>query len=272
MRPCRRINFRFCLFLFLVSFPALTRAASCFPAPTNILGWWPGEGSAADIIGTNNGVLQGGATASAAGKVGTAFSFDGTNSFVAISNSALLRPTNFTIEGWVRFTGLDSGGSGGSPAGDQYIIFRQNTRSSDFEGFDLSKTRVGSNDFFRFLISSASGQTAQIYSLTTLTNGTWYHVAAVRGSNFTQIYVNGVLERQTNVTFAQDYGNFPLYFGTSGQSFWDHKLKGNLDEVSIYNRALSSNEIASIYAAGTSGKCKAPSITLQPQSHSVGFG
>jgi alpha-tubulin suppressor-like RCC1 family protein len=272
MRTCQRV--KFCLLLFLVSFPALTRAASCFPAPTNILGWWPGEGSAADIIGTNNGILQGGATASAAGMVGSAFGFDGTNSFVAISNSALLRPTNFTIEAWVRFTGLDSAGSGGSPAGDQYIIFRQNTRSTDFEGFDLSKTRVGASDVFRFLVSSATAQTAEIRSSTTISTGIWYHVAAVRGSNFTQLYVNGVLQRQTNVVFAQDYGNFPLYFGTSGQSFWDHKLKGNLDEVSIYDRPLGSNEIASIYAAGALGKCHGPppAVIAQPVDQSVYVG
>jgi alpha-tubulin suppressor-like RCC1 family protein len=272
MRTCQRVYF--CLFLFLVSFPALTRAASCFPAPTNLVGWWPGEGSAADTIGTNNGTLQGGATASAAGMVGSAFGFDGTNSFVAISNSALLRPTNFTIEAWVRFTSLDSAGSGGSPAGDQYIIFRQNTRSTDFEGFDLSKTRVGGTDVFRFLVSSATAQTAEIHSSTTISTGIWYHVAAVRGPNFTQIYVNGVLERQTNVAFQQDYGNFPLYFGTSGQSIWDHKLKGNLDEVSIYDRPLSSNETASIYAAGALGKCHGtpPTLVTQPVDQSVYVG
>src|SRR5207237_9703056 len=83
--------------------------------------------------------------------------------------------------------------------------------------------------------------------------------------------VNGALERQTNITFPQDYGNFPLYFGTSGQT-WDHKLKGNLDEVSLYNRALSSNEIAAIYSAGAAGKCKAPNITAQPQSATVFAG
>lgn len=242
--------------LFLVCFSSSTYAASCLPAPTNILGWWPGDGSATDIAGTNDGTLQGGATASGPGIVASAFGFDGINSLVAIPNSAVLRPTNFTIEAWVRFTALDSAGSGGSPAGDQYIIFRQNSRSSDFEGFDLSKTRVGATDVFRFLIASETAQTAEIHSSTTISTGVWYHVAAVRGSNLTQLYVNGVLERQTNVAFAQDYGNFPLYFGTSGQSYWDHKLKGNLDEVSIYGRALSSNEIASIYAAGASGKCK----------------
>jgi hypothetical protein len=94
----------------------------------------------------------------------------------------------------------------------------------------------------------------------------WYHVAAVRGSNFTQLYVNGRLERQMTVSFPQDYGTLPLYFGTSGQSYWDHKLKGSLDEVSLYNRALSSNEVAAIYAAGAAGKCKGATPGVLTQS------
>jgi Alpha-tubulin suppressor and related RCC1 domain-containing proteins len=246
--------------------------SDCVSNPTGLIGWWPGDGSANNVLGTNSGTLQGGAAANAPGQVGTAFSFDGTNGFVQITDSPLLRPTNLTIEAWVRFASLDSSGSGGSPAGDQYLVFRQNSRSSDFEGFDLSKTRVGGSDVFRFLISSTSAQTVEIHSSTTISTGVWYHVAAVRGSNFMQIYVNGNLERQTNISFAQDYGNFPLYFGSSGESYWDHKLKGNLDEVSLYNRALSASEIAAIYGAGSAGKCKAPIIVTQPQSQTVVAG
>src|SRR5262249_54963573 len=149
-----------------------------------------------------------------------------------------LKPANLTIEAWVRFSGLDSQGSGGSPPGDQYIVFKQNTRSAGFEGFDLSKTRVGSNDFFRFLVTSASGQEAELHSATVLSTGVWYHVAGVRGSSLLQLYVNGVLERQTNISSPMDYGNLPLFFGSSGQTYWDHKFKGTLDEVSLYNRAL----------------------------------
>src|SRR5262249_21151791 len=153
----------------------------------------------------------------ALGMVATAFSFDGTNSYVQIPDAPELRPTNFTIEAWVRFGGLDSQGSGGSPAGDQYIVFKQNSRGPGFEGFDLSKTRIGTTDFFRFMVTSVSDQQAEIESSTPLTSNVWYHVAAVRGSNFLQLYVNGQLERQTNVSFPQDYGTLPLFFGTSGQ-------------------------------------------------------
>ena len=144
------------------------------------------------------------------------------------------------------------------------MVFKQNTRSGDFEGFDLSKTRVAGGDVFRFLVTSATAQSAEIHSSTLLATGVWYHVAAVRGSNFTQLYVNGNLESQTNVAFAQNYGTLPLYFGTSGQSYWDHKLNGSLDEVSLYNRALSSNEVAAIYAAGAAGKCK---LVTGPDHH-----
>ncbi|MGD0263203.1 MAG: LamG domain-containing protein, partial [Verrucomicrobiota bacterium] len=187
-------------------------APGCVTPPSGLAGWWPGDGNANDIAGTNNGTLQGGATATAAGMIAQAFSFDGTNAYVQIPNNAALQPTNLTIEAWVRFSSLDSAGSGGSPAGDQYIVFKQNSQTWNFEGFDLSKTRVAGGDVFRFLVTSATAQSAEIHSATLVTTGIWYHVAAVRGSNFTQLYVNGQLERQTNVAFAQNYGSLPLYF------------------------------------------------------------
>jgi hypothetical protein len=240
--------------------------------PNGLVGWWPGDGSAVDIAGANNGSLAGNATANAAGVAASAFGFDGTNGYVQIPDSLFLHQPNLTVEAWVRFSSLDSAGSGGSPAGEQYIVFKQNTRSGNFEGFDVGKDRVGGSDFFRFTVSSASGQIAEIRSSTTVSAGVWYHVAAVRGSNFTQIYVNGQLERQTNVNFPQDYGSLPLFFGTSGQSYWDHKFNGNLDEVSLYNRALSANEIAAIYTAGSAAKCKGPRMVSQPQSQTVLVG
>jgi uncharacterized protein Usg len=96
--------------------------------------------------------------------------------------------------------------------------------------------------------------------VTLVTTGVWYHVAAVRGPDFLQLYVNGNLDAQVSVDFPQDYGTLPLYFASSGESYWDCKLSGSLDEVSLYNRVLSADEIAAIYQAGSSGKCKPPSI------------
>ena len=246
-------------------------ATGCFSTPTGLLGWWAGDGDANDINGANNGTLQGGATAGVAGVVGSAFSLDGTSSYVQIPDSPVLRPANLTIEGWVLFTSLDSDGSG-APVGRQYIVFKQNSRSSAFEGYALFKTRVAGGDVLAFTVSSALGEIIELQSTALIATGVWYHVAGVRGSDYVQLYVNGQLANQTNLTFAQDYGTFPLYFGTSGQSYWDRKLKGLLDEVSLYNRALSLSEIAAIYAAHSDGKCKAVTITVQPQSQTVVTG
>ena len=64
---------------------AVTMPGNCVSAPAGIVGWWPADGSANDIVGTNNSSLQGGATVTAAGRDGLAFSFDGTNGFAQIS-------------------------------------------------------------------------------------------------------------------------------------------------------------------------------------------
>lgn len=238
-------------------------AQNCDPAPAGLIGWWPGDGGANTIAGTNNGILEGGATASTPGIVDTAFLFDGTNGFVMIPDAPILHPTNLTIEAWVRCDLLDTPSINSYP-GQQYIVFHQNTQMFDFEGFALAKDReprfTGTNDTWAFDVTCTNGEEVFVESLTVVRTNVWYHLAGVYGPGFIQLYVNGKLEGQTNVTFPIDYGNEPLYFGTTGQPYYDHKFGGALDEVSLYDRALSSNEIAAIYAAGPRGKCKIPTV------------
>jgi len=69
----------------------------------DLVSWWPGDGSANDIAGPNNGILQGAATFGA-GIVGQAFVFDGSaGTEVLIPDNPSLNPsTAFTIEGWIK--------------------------------------------------------------------------------------------------------------------------------------------------------------------------
>jgi hypothetical protein len=247
-------------------------AVACLPAPSGIVGWWPGDGNANDIIGTNNGTLQGGATANAAGTVDSCFSFDGTNGYVQVPDSSVLEPSNLTVEAWVKFSSLETYGVGQNGnqinPGHQYIVFKQNNISGVYQNFGiaygLGKDRYPNvpapytnGDIFYFNVMDSAGNYVEVDSPIVIATNVWYHVAGVRGPNYIQLYVNGQLQGQVGTTGPQDYsGSWPLYFGTTGQSFWDGKLNGMLDEVSFYNRPLASNEIASIYNAGAAGKCK----------------
>lgn len=243
--------------------------ADCQPAPTGLVSWWAADGNATDLVGTNHGTLQGSATASLPAYVDRGFSFDGTNGFVTIPDATALKPAQFTIETWVKFDSLFSQTTGAA-AGVQFLVHKQNTRPNNwFSAYALLKNsshRIGfdlisSNQTEVFLSSSSVVQT-----------GVWYHVVGVRGSNSAQLYINGALAQQTAINFASDYGNYPLYLGTSGHPTYDGRLKGQLDEVSLYQRALSAGEITALYAAGSAGKCRGPVFTQHPQSQTVVIG
>ena len=244
--------------------------ADCVPA-NGLVAWWPADANGNDIVSTNNGILKGGANASAPGIVGSAYSFDGTNGYVEIPDSSVLRQTNFTIEAWARFDSLDSPASGNSPAGQQYLVFREGVHLEYFAGFAFTKVRVPKGDVFAFEVDSSDGQAVRLLSQTLVVTGAWYHVAGVRGTNYLQLYVNGQLESQAHVNFPQSYGDYPLYLGTTAQPSWDHKFSGMLDEVALYDRALTSNQIAALYASPAGGKCK-PLILSQPESQTLSAG
>lgn len=228
-----------------------------------MIAWWPGDTTnVTDIFSTNNGALFDGAQSGVPGYDGGAFVFNGTN-YAAIPDSLALHPANLTIETWARCDFLDTPSINSYP-GQQYIIFHQNAQVDNFEGFDLAKDRrplyIATNDTWCFEVTSVEGNNVFIESQVYVHTNEWHHLAGVRGSNYIQLYVDGVLQGETNVDFPVGYGNEPLYFATTGQSYYDHKFGGALDEIGFYNRALSSNEIYAIYAAGHSGKCKTPSM------------
>jgi hypothetical protein len=85
-------------------------------------------------------------------------------------------------------------------------------------------------------------------------SNTWYHVAGTWGTNGINIYVNGALTGNNPYT-----GPAPAFtkYNLIGRSSWPQsQIDGRVDEVEIFNRALSQGEIYAIYAAGPAGKCK----------------
>jgi len=212
-------------------------SGQCVSTPEDQTAWYRGEGNASDSQGTGNGAAFNSVTYTA-GKVGQAFDLPDGDAHVQIPDSAAVRPTSFTVEGWFNFSSYNNefrqliGKSSADPSYSSYAIY--------IYGGLLTATSTNGVD----LGNSLS------YSLTPIP-GQWYHIAFTREEGGSQsLYVNGVaVDSDTSNAIA--YANTPLLLGhDSGGS-----IHGKIDEVSIFSRAMNATEIQSIYAAGGAGKC-----------------
>src|SRR6185436_13240061 len=90
----------------------------------------------------------------------------------------------------------------------------------------------------------------------TITDTAWHHVAVTKNGSTVVFYLDGVAEPaityNTTFTFTTD-----LRIGAVNSAA-EASFLGMIDELSIYNRALSTNEIQAVYAAGSGGKCPPP--------------
>jgi hypothetical protein len=237
---------------------------NCTKAPVGLVGWWRAEGNAFDSAGTNNGTTPFGIIYTN-GEVGAAFSFNASGKRVSIPDSDDFKLTNsLTIEGWIRIN-ADGG----------FIFFR----GDDRPGLDPYALIMGSSGHVSFHIGSDS---SYIDLEAPITYGVWQHVAAtLDGANGQMsIYTNAVLAAQTNTAIRPLRDLDPAYepaigIGNHGGTFHDFSFNGQIDEISLYSRALSQDEILAIYSAGTAGKCftgQPPTITSQPVSQTVAIG
>jgi hypothetical protein len=205
--------------------------------------WWPGDGNGDDIIGGNNGTLLSNATANATGMVGQAFSFDGVNAVVSAGTNGFFDfndgSANFSIEGWVKPSALPSFSTGFA-----------SKSLGNFDGWVFGIFWDGA------LMFSGCGNWYVSSRPVVLATGVWSHVAVTLTAGTYTLYLNGS-QVYSGAGGTWSGSTAALRFGTNPPR---QNYSGLLDELSMYNRALSSNEVAAIYAAGSAGKCHGPAI------------
>lgn len=224
--------------------------ATVHAVPPGIVGWWKADGNANDSAGTNHGTLIPGATY-AAGKIGQAFSLNGAGAYVDIGNGPALQVSagDFTVAAWVNFASI---------ANDMSIVDKMAFHFvPDDDGWRLIKQ---ADNHFWFCFGRGTspafaengcfvGADTTVRSATIATPGVWYHVAGVKSGNSISIYVNGVLESTTNpLGPVIDSNTTPLRIG-SFVTFAPAYMNGLIDEVQLYNRALTVAEIQSLTKA-----------------------
>lgn len=231
---------------------------TCVAPPPNLVAWWPLDEqsgtTAFDLVAGNHGTLVGKPTA-VSGIIDWGLSFDHVKDYVEVPSHSLLNvgKGDFSIDAWIQTLASDRG--------VEAIVDKRNASPTGYSFF-VYRGRLG-------LQLATTGTYANFIGKAFVADGKPHHVAvtvARSQADGIRFYVDGA---QTLASFnplpfqAFSLDNdSPLRLGANSanlEAFWD----GLLDEVEIFNRALSPDEVATL-AGATAGKCKCARLTCSP--------
>ena len=224
-----------------------------------LVGYWTFDGATttwssatAGITGDLSGNFNTGtltnmsrATSPAIGKIGQGLKFDGVNDYVSLTTGSSIRPTAaVSVATWVKLTDLSQEMS--------FVDARSSDLGSNQGGYVLQLCASGCTpDVFRFFIYDGAFRGGGTF---TPVANRWYHVVGTwsQSTGLVQVYVDGVLrDTFSGFTSAITYpGTAANNIGRRGTSDNTEYSKAALDDVRIYNRALSASEVLQLYNIG----------------------
>jgi len=245
-------NLKQFLFFIAITCFSINAFCQCAEPPNDLLSWWTGDNHFDDIIGTNDGSELNG-VGFTPGIVSGAFWFDGVDDLILVSDSGNLDLTgDMTLMAWVRRIGYENQhqtvickGAGDVP-NDEPAVFLMR-----FE-FDVTE----------FLFEDINGNNI-IINGPAFEDSMYHHYVYVREGNVHRLYVDGFLFN--NQTFSSNPAStlgLPLTIGaqyhnpTNSSNDYGFNFNGEVDEIMLYNRALSTSELESVYNAGAAGVCQ----------------
>jgi len=216
--------------------------------PKDYIAYWKfdeGYGNIAhDYSGNgNNGTIYGATWVD--GVIGKALSFDGVDDYVEVPHSDSLMPSAFTVAVWFKVYNWTS----------QFARVLEKGGYTVGGGYGIEGNPNGDGKIQLVIWNGTASQTFE--TSTVLSFNTWYFFVGVFDGRNVKVYLNGNLERSGTATMTTN--TYKLVIGrwaAASGNFWN----GIIDEVRIYNRALTAEEIANIYRAGS----LKPARTLSP--------
>lgn len=237
----------------------------CVQAPQGIVAWWPGDQDSGDIAGDHSPTETLGTPEFVDAVVGQGMKFDGAMTGTPAIGEGYVIPDSpdinfgqagsFTLDAWIRVDGE----SGPSAIWDAAIDKRVAGQKGYVLGYDHTCS------CFHFAILS-TGRQVDIRT-DPVPFGEFHHLAVTvdRSSQIVSFYLDGAVQLgQKNIAHIEDTSN-------SGRLFIGHRtldtptaltaFNGVLDEVDVFDRALSGSEIQAIFDAGSAGKCRTPPLS-----------
>ncbi len=213
-----------------------------------LVGWWTFDGknmtntTATDVSGSGNtGALTSMTKtgSAAAGKIGQALKFNGVDQTVRIPNSASINPSTITVSAWIKVT---------TPGAFESIFSKDNSGGGT-RVWQFRKESGGTVTLIVFRNSDSTNSQAQ--SSVSVDDGKWHFVTGTWDGTNIKVFVDGVQSGGSTAfsgILKQGQSN-DAYIGmieTGLPGFFP----GSIDDVRIYNRALTASEIQALYKAG----------------------
>ena len=206
--------------------------------PTNgLVGWWPFNGNANDLSGNgNNGTVNGASlTTDRFGIPNNAYSFDGVNDFIQSDTISALNSSINSISTWIYAPSFSV---------HHQIEFAAPTFGTLGRAFAFNTGRLAIVPTGNCVAASGAG----VVNLSgQLGINSWYHLVFISDGSIGKFYINGVYIGQANIgsTICQNPLTLVLGRGTNGGGpMW---YTGKIDDIGIWNRALTLAEITALY-------------------------
>jgi hypothetical protein len=211
---------------------SLTTQSEATISTTNLEAYYKLDSTASvvDSHGTHNGTNYGATTAT--GKIGGAYSFDGTDDYFSLGTSLQLLDDSSLVF-WIKPNAIT-----GRHTFMQYELYDK-----------WGAMNVEPDGAVRFYWGKQAGGYGSITSKTLLSTGNYYHVVLVRDhqNQVYQIYIDGLLDAEIAVAETQAVASSTaLEFGQG----YAGRLNGELDEIAFYSRALGPIEISDLHNNG----------------------
>lgn len=202
-----------------------------------IVGWWKFDGSAKDDSdgATNGTVFNATLTADKSGNANSAYSFDGTSSYISLGTGSDFDYPNFSVSVWAKANGTPAhvtdliGKGNWNATNEWYLGFKLGTNASFVYG--LSNWSVGPSDPF-----GSYDQTQ------------WTHYLATVSPTQEKLYINGSLIATTSASHSSVTNTYDLQVGRS--SYIGNFFNGSIDDVRLYNQEIPASVVTSIFNHG----------------------
>jgi hypothetical protein len=212
-----------------------------------LVGYWPFCGNAIDESGNgNNGTVNGATlTNDRFGNVNSAYDFDGVDDFIEVNDSPDLQisNTNFALSAWVKMENYSTN--------FQSMVLSKRSAQSGANGYAfIVKGDIASPP--GYVSFEASGSTdPESHTNNGISLGDWNHIFVNYDLATSEIstYINGVLDSITSGILSPNPVTPNLFIGKDGL-LNNYFLEGYIDDIGIWNRALTISEIQQLYELG----------------------